>query len=340
MAEGTLKMKLSLNIFFFGWWLARQCWTSTGQILSTPLISTNFNRMVALGEKVTITCRSQDDVHGTFYLTRYKSLSDHGETVETKKAELFNQTEFFFPHLSNSQGGIYSCRFCLDEWECSTLSNIIYLNLTDHSLAKPFIQILNTYHPYFDVQCEGREPRLTFALMSSSQQIGYKSAEPGEKKVVFPLSSLRLKKAERYTCQYHRESSPFVWSVPSDPLELPLRDPESMNPTMKTIPGGDNASGLLQPYLWAGIGVSVFLLVVLLLAVVLYRKRRRSSQTNERNPAINLSSDVEEHPDEVSYAILNHQPQKTQQATDPRQTSETCLYASVVKNTGFQPYIS
>ncbi|XP_026533225.1 immunoglobulin superfamily member 1-like [Notechis scutatus] len=339
MAEGTLKMKLSLNIFFFGWWLARQCWTSTGQTLSTPLISTNFSGMVDLGDEVTIFCRSQDDFHGTFYLTRYKSLSEHWETVETKEAA-FSQAAFSLPHRSKSQGGIYSCRSCLDGWGCSSLSNIIYLNLTDPSLTKPFIQILNEYHPYFDVQCEGTEPRLTFALMNSRKQIGYKAAEPGEKKVVFPLSSLRLKEAERYTCRYHQESSPFVWSVPSDPLELPLRDPESMNPTMKTIPGGHNASGLLNPYLWAGIGVSVFLLVVLLLAVVLYRKRRKSSQTNERNPAINLSSDVEEHPDEVSYAILNHQPQKTQQATNSRQTSEPCLYASVVKNTGFQPYIS
>ncbi|KAG8140463.1 hypothetical protein E2320_003136, partial [Naja naja] len=237
--------------------------------------------MVALGEEVTIVCRSQDDFRGTFYLTRFESLSDDSETVRTKEAA-FSQAEFFVQLLSKSQGGIYSCRSCLDEWECSSYSDKIYLNLTDPSLTKPFIQILNADHPYFPIQCEGTKPHLTFALMNSRQLIGYMAAEPGEKRVVFHLSSLRLKEAECYTCRYHEESSPFVWSVPSDPLELPLRDPEMMNPTMKTIHGGPNAS---------------------------------------------------EHPDEVSYAILNYQPQKTQQATNPRQTSEPCLYASVVKNT-------
>ncbi|XP_058037482.1 uncharacterized protein LOC131197432 isoform X3 [Ahaetulla prasina] len=233
-------MKLSLNIFFFGWWLARQCWISR-----------------------------------------------------------------------------------------------------DPSLIKPSIQILNPKEqPYFSVWCNGTEPSLTFALMNSRQQIHYKAAEPGEMAVDFSLNSARLKEAENYTCQYHLESSPFVWSVPSDALELPLKDPEMMNPPMETIPGGSSDSAILSPYLWAGVGVSVFLIVVLMLAVVLYRKRRKSSKTNEHNPAMNLSSDVEEHPDEVSYAILTHQPQKIQQAANPRQTSEPCLYASVVKNTSFQPYMS
>ncbi|XP_058037481.1 immunoglobulin superfamily member 1-like isoform X2 [Ahaetulla prasina] len=300
-------MKLSLNIFFFGWWLARQCWISRGQTLSTPLISTNFSGMVALGEDVTILCKSQDDFYGSFYLTRYSSSSDQGETAETENA-VSNQAAFSFSCLSKSQAGMYSCRSCLPDWECSSFSSKIYLNLIDPSLIKPSIQILNPKEqPYFSVWCNGTEPSLTFALMNSRQQIHYKAAEPGEMAVDFSLNSARLKEAENYTCQYHLESSPFVWSVPSDALELPLKDPEMMNPPMETIPGGSSDSG---------------------------------SKTNEHNPAMNLSSDVEEHPDEVSYAILTHQPQKIQQAANPRQTSEPCLYASVVKNTSFQPYMS
>ncbi|ETE57780.1 hypothetical protein L345_16502, partial [Ophiophagus hannah] len=178
--------------------------------------------MVALGEKVTIFCRSQDDFHGIFYLTRFKSLSDAGETVGTKEAA-FSQAGFFFPYLIKSQGGIYSCRYYLDGKGYSSHSDKIYLNLTDPSLTKPFIQILNADHPYFPVRCEGTKHHLTFALMNSRQQIGYMAAEQGEKTVVFPVSSLRLKEAENYTCRYHQESSPFVWSVPSEPLELPLR---------------------------------------------------------------------------------------------------------------------
>ncbi|KAK9397476.1 immunoglobulin superfamily member 1-like [Crotalus adamanteus] len=319
-------MKLSFNILFFGWWLASQCWTSRGQTLSKPLISANFSGTVALGEGITIVCRTEYNFHGMFYLTRYTSY-----TMETKayKQAQSNQAAFFLSPLTQSHEGKYDCRSCYG-MECSDFSDKIYLNLTDPSLNKPIIQILNVKkRPYFTIRCEGIEQDLTFALLKSKKQIDYKAAESGGKAVDFFLYWKRLEEAQSYTCQYHQESNPFLWSVPSDPLELPLRDPEMMNPTTETIPGEPNASDILGPYLWAGIGVSAFLVVVLLLAVVLYQKRRKNSKTSKDNPAMNLSSAAEEHPDEVSYAILNHQPRNTQQATNPWQTPEPCLYASV-----------
>lgn len=96
--------------------------------------------------------------------------------------------------------------------------------LLDPSLTKPSIQILNPKdRPYFFVRCNRKKPHLTFALMNSRQQIQYKAAEPGKKEVDFSLHSVRLKEAGSYTCQYHLESNPFVWSVPSNPLVFPLR---------------------------------------------------------------------------------------------------------------------
>lgn len=97
--------------------------------------------------------------------------------------------------------------------------------LLDPSLTKPLIRIGNAKdRPYFFVKCNGRKPSLTFALMNSRQQkIQYKAAEPRKKSVDFSLHWARLKEEESYTCQYHLESNPFVWSVPSDPLVFPLR---------------------------------------------------------------------------------------------------------------------
>uniref|UniRef100_A0A2D4J747 Immunoglobulin V-set domain-containing protein n=1 Tax=Micrurus lemniscatus lemniscatus TaxID=129467 RepID=A0A2D4J747_MICLE len=84
--------------------------------------------MVDLREEVTIFCRSQDNFHGTFYLTRHQSLSDGGKTEGTKEAES-NWTAFSLSHLSKSEG-IYSCRFCLHDRKCSSFSHKIYLNRT------------------------------------------------------------------------------------------------------------------------------------------------------------------------------------------------------------------
>ncbi|XP_060548719.1 immunoglobulin superfamily member 1-like [Pantherophis guttatus] len=171
---------------------------------------------------------------------------------------------------------MYSCRSCLDGVGCSPLHDKIYLNLTDPSLTKPSIQILNPKdHPYFFVRCNGKKPRLTFALMNSRKQIQYKAAEPWEKEVDFSLHSARLKEAGSYTCQYHLESNPFVWSVPSDPLVLPLRDPEMMNPTMETMPGGSGGSDIIKLYIWVRMAVSFFLLVLALLVAVWYKRRKK-----------------------------------------------------------------
>ncbi|KAM3821903.1 T-cell-interacting, activating receptor on myeloid cells protein 1-like isoform 2-T2 [Vipera latastei] len=312
------------------------CFSYPGQTLPKPLISVSFSGTVALGENVTVFCGTRDDFQGDVYLTRYTSPSHNMETVACKKAESY-WTAFSLSCLNRSHGGKYHCRSCLHGRECSTFSDEIYLNLTDPSLTKPTIHILNVKERPYTIRCEGIEPDLTFALLKSKKQIKYKAAVSGEKAVDFFLHQRRLEEAQSYTCQYHQESNPFVWSVPSDPLELPLRDPEMMNPTTEKTPGGPNASDILSPYLWAGIGASVFLIVVLLLAVVVFKKRRKNFKTNENNPAMNLSSDAGEHPDEVSYATLNHQPWNTQQAIHPCQASEPCLYASVAKHKSFHP---
>ncbi|KAK9397477.1 hypothetical protein NXF25_020838 [Crotalus adamanteus] len=55
-----------------------------GQTLPKPLVSTNFNGTVALGEKATVFCRSRNDFGGTFYLSIYTSWSY--ETVKATAA--------------------------------------------------------------------------------------------------------------------------------------------------------------------------------------------------------------------------------------------------------------
>ncbi|XP_063157255.1 T-cell-interacting, activating receptor on myeloid cells protein 1-like [Candoia aspera] len=313
-----LKMKLSLHIVFLGWWLARQCWTSRAHTPSKPLISISPSGMVALGEEVTITCRSEDDFDGDVYLNRHQSSSDGGKTAGPRQEAKSNKAAFSLANLSPTDGGIYSCRTCCSQ--CSALSDKIYLNLTDPSLTKPSIWIRkeeqDALEANISIWCEDTKPDLAFALLKSREQIAYRAAQPEEKAVGFFLHPVRLEEAQSYTCQYHHQNSPYVWSEPSDRPELPW-------------------GGVPSPYVWGGIAASLFLLLILLLlAFVCWQKRRKSSTTNEDNPAVSvpLKSDAGEHQDEVSYATLNHQPQKMQQATSPSKTSEACLYATVAKN--------
>ncbi|XP_025032800.1 T-cell-interacting, activating receptor on myeloid cells protein 1-like, partial [Python bivittatus] len=201
--------------------------------------------MVALGEEVTIFCRSEEEFHGDFYLTRHETSSDGGKTVATKQAES-NKAAFSLTNLNPSDGGIYSCRSHLrEDYQFSSLSEKVYLNLTDPSLTKPSIQIKNqeekSPEAKISIRCKGTKD-LAFALLKSREQIAYKAAEPYKKAVDFLLHQRRLEEAQSYTCQYHHKSSPFVWSEPSDPLELPWEVSKTSKPTIKTIPGGSSAS--------------------------------------------------------------------------------------------------
>ncbi|XP_007445109.2 immunoglobulin superfamily member 1-like, partial [Python bivittatus] len=239
-------MKLSPNFFFLGWWLATQCWTSRGQTPPKAFISISPSAMVALGEKVTILCSSEDEFHGEFYLTRQENSSDGGTTPGVKQAE-YKKAEFSLTNLSPSNGGIYSCRSHLPEGnQFSPLSNKIYLNLTDPSLTKPSIQIINedkdAPEANISIRCNGTKEDLTFALLKSREQIAYKAAEPEEKAVDIFLHQTSLEETQSYTCQYHHKSRPFVWSEPSDPLELSWGDSKTIKPTPETIPGGSNVS--------------------------------------------------------------------------------------------------
>ncbi|KAM6452432.1 immunoglobulin superfamily member 1-like isoform 2-T2 [Liasis olivaceus] len=292
-----------------------------GQTPPEAFICIRPSGMVALGEEVTIFCSSVEEFHGYFYLTVHESSSDGGKTAETKQAES-NKAAFSLTNLNQSDGGIYSCRSHLPkDHQFSPLSEKVYLNLTDPSLSKPSIQIKNKEEEVpeasISIRCKGTNEDLAFALLKSREQIAYKAAKPKTKAVDFVLHQMRLEEAQSYTCQYHHKSRPFVWSEPSDPLELPW-------------------GGVPSPYIWGGIAASLFLLLILLLLLFVWcKKRRKGSVTKEDNPAVStaLTADAGEHLDEVSYAILNHQPQKTQQATNPGKTSELCLYATVAKTT-------
>ncbi|XP_013920430.1 PREDICTED: leukocyte immunoglobulin-like receptor subfamily A member 6, partial [Thamnophis sirtalis] len=185
-------------------------------------------------------------------------------------------------------------------------------------LTKPSIQIINeeqdAQEANVSIQCNATEPDLIFALLKSGEQIDCKAAELGEKAVIFSPRWVKLEETQNYTCQYHNKSKPFVWSVPSDPLKRVSKDESLIT-------------------LWTSIAACLFFLAVLFLVLifVLYRKRRKGSVTKESNvPAkMYLSSPMEETPDEVSYAAINHNSLKIRPPSLYDTVHESCIYATV-----------
>ncbi|XP_034279105.1 immunoglobulin superfamily member 1 [Pantherophis guttatus] len=218
--------------------------------------------------------------------------------------------------------GNYSCCYQLKNkpFVYSNLSDPLQLQVRDPSLTKPSIQIINAEQvapeANVSIQCNATEPDLIFALLKSGEQIDYKAAEPGEKAVNFTPHWKKLEETQNYTCQYHYKSRPFIWSVPSDPVER-LQEGESLIT------------------LWTSIAACLFFLAILLLVLIfiLYRNRRKGSVTKETNvPAsMHLSSSMVETPDEISYAAINHNSLEIRPPTLYDTVPESCIYANVSK---------
>ncbi|XP_042329715.1 immunoglobulin superfamily member 1-like [Sceloporus undulatus] len=317
-------MEPSLKTLFLGWWMLGQLWMSRGESFSKPSISVHPKGMVALGGNVSIHCQTQSEQYVEFYLS--KDVISSKSTAETKDAD---PHEVIFPifNAKKTDGGKYWClyHFKGDQIKWSPHSDTVYINLTDPTLPKPSIKMIPTRENALGlnvtIQCQGAEKGLTFALQKGSMQIAFQATDAEMDTAEFSFVMLRMEDAGSYTCQYHHRSNPFVWSEPSEPAELVLRDRSTA--TIPAIIPVSIAAGLL------------FLVLLLLLVCVLQKRKKKGSIAEERSQPMSkpLQPDAGEEPDEVSYAVLNHQSKKTKQASSLLdRCPEACVYASVAKN--------
>ncbi|XP_026533176.1 immunoglobulin superfamily member 1-like [Notechis scutatus] len=321
------------------------------QLYPSPSISIIPNGMIVLGKKATIQCKQEYFPTAHFNLFKKEALDAPANHVSNKQI-----AEFPIPSVQESDGGIYFCDYQIQWNKYSNFSNKIYINITDPSLTKPSIQIINEEQDapeaIVSIQCKATETDLIFALLKSGKQIDCKAAEPGEKAVNFSHHWIKLEEIQNYTCQY--KTRPFVWSVPSDPVERPWEGKSLIT-------------------LWTSIAACLFFLTLLLLVLILilYRKRKKGvhliqSKPVESNPCsklilfrkkvksvlfqqllvlnwvqvtttgsvatesnvpakMHLNLPMEETPDEVSYATINHNSLKILYDTAP----ESCVYANV-----------
>nr|XP_020648351.1 immunoglobulin superfamily member 1-like isoform X2 [Pogona vitticeps] len=319
-AKWPLHTRQPFRGFLLGWWLTGLLGVSGSENDPRPSISVSPTGVVPLGGNVTIhcTCGISSDV--TWHLTKHNR--EPGHTVE-QKTEQTCVVVFSISNAQLSNAGLYSCRYCVRD-PCSDFSNKVSINITDPSLPQPSIQMnlrgKNTSGLNVTITCQGPKNGLMFALYNSREQIAFQAAEPKKNTTIFSISLVRSEDARNYRCQYRQKGKAFVWSEPSDPTELELE-----------VEVEDTAIAK-----WASIAAGLLLLVLLLalIAFVLHRKKRRGSFVKEESQPVNKPSEPgrDENPEDVSYAVLNHKSWKPVQMSSPNTVSESCVYATVVKD--------
>uniref|UniRef100_A0A8C3HMX5 Ig-like domain-containing protein n=1 Tax=Chrysemys picta bellii TaxID=8478 RepID=A0A8C3HMX5_CHRPI len=176
-----------------------------------PSISVRPSGVIALGGAVTIRCQCRCGARRLFLfkggieIWELDAAGDGGE--------------FTIPSARREDGGVYMCRSRsrseLPNW--SYPSDIVY--------PKPSISL----HPSgrvalggtVTVQCRGRHQNMRFLLYKDGNPNVLQDVEPAGDLAEFPIRNVSWRDAGSYSCYYHDKWYLFIWSRPSDSVELP-----------------------------------------------------------------------------------------------------------------------
>ncbi|XP_066486449.1 T-cell-interacting, activating receptor on myeloid cells protein 1-like [Tiliqua scincoides] len=229
-----------------------------------PSISVTPSNVVALGGNVSIHCMSENYLQMEFCLEK-----EERKIIDGKKAE---QPEVIF-HILNAKaedGGIYKCIYhpITGEGPWSDRSNKIYINVTDPKLKKPSILVQGkpALGKNVTIECQTQGQGLIFSLHKSSNLTAVQMVEAAGDTGSFLFHMLSLEDAGNYTCHYHHKGEPFIWSEPSDPVELVLPN----NPGQPFQQ--DHASAVTNIRQSAAVLVSLVLVLIVIEAVHSWKK--------------------------------------------------------------------
>uniref|UniRef100_A0A674JQH7 Ig-like domain-containing protein n=1 Tax=Terrapene triunguis TaxID=2587831 RepID=A0A674JQH7_9SAUR len=211
-----------------------------------PSISVSPSGVIAPGGAVTIRCQCQCEARRLFL---YK---DGIKIWELDAAG--DGGEFTIPSARQADGGVYTCqsRSRSEPPNWSDPSDIMQIIVVDEGpdSASP----LPAPHPArpswgslgrWDTPWGATEP---FLLYKDGNPNALQDMEPAGDLAEFPIRNVSWRDAGSYSCYYHHKWYPFIWSRPSDPVELVVAGelPGSVSPLPAPHPAGPSGQGHVQ----------------------------------------------------------------------------------------------
>ncbi|XP_066486452.1 T-cell-interacting, activating receptor on myeloid cells protein 1-like [Tiliqua scincoides] len=217
-----------------------------------------------VGMTVTIECQGPEH-NLTFSLHKSRS---HTATQVIPPTGSTNH--FPFHTLSLEDAGNYTCQYHRREnpFVWSGPSDSVKLAVIDPKLKKPSILVQGkpVLGKYVTIECQTQGQSLIFSLHKSRNLTAVQMVEAAGDTGSFLFHMLSLEDAGNYTCRYHHKGEPFIWSEPSDPVELVLpNNPEQ--PFQQ-----DHASAVTNIRQSAAVLVSLVLVLIVVEAVYSWKK--------------------------------------------------------------------
>ncbi|XP_053121500.1 leukocyte immunoglobulin-like receptor subfamily A member 1 isoform X2 [Hemicordylus capensis] len=194
--------------------------------LPRPNISLSPSRIALLGSNITIHCWVEVLIK-TFYL--YKT--GDWMTLRSVKPDDGVMANFSINRVGSNHGGEYHCIYRPpSEFLISEPSNPMKLLILDPSLPRPAISISSggsvALRGQVKIQCEIQEGPANFILQKAGDQRAKWPMKSNYDRGEFWITNISLEHKGNYTCSYALFHSLFVFSAPSDPLELLVSETE------------------------------------------------------------------------------------------------------------------
>ncbi|XP_069408585.1 leukocyte immunoglobulin-like receptor subfamily A member 6 [Ovis canadensis] len=314
---------VTTSLLCLGLCLSQSTWAQKGN-LRPPRITALPGFTVPCKGHVTLLCQGPGQAEG-YEISKVGSPepTDKEEQITPRKTNTLNITE-----ITTDKTGLYHCSY-QREGRWSQFSDPLQLVMTG-AYEKPSLSSLagTVAAPGENVklQCFSKINHDVFILTKDGDHITQNQSsalQDRRHRTIFLLSPVSSTQAGTYRCYGAFRDNPYVWSHPSDPLQLQVE-----------APSGDLASRGRPLGIWIGVPVAVgLLLLVFLIFLILYclRKAKSNAARKERQPeaAGRANGQVSEaaDPQEVTYSQVTcrvpHQGTAGAPSREPRQTQSS-----------------
>ncbi|XP_016073826.1 PREDICTED: leukocyte immunoglobulin-like receptor subfamily A member 6 [Miniopterus natalensis] len=307
--------------------------------LPPPVITARPASVVLSKSPVTILCQGPPDAEA------YEIFKEKGPEPRNRlEFQVAGKTRTLnFQEMRPDLTGLYSCSYRRGEHQ-SLLSAPLPLVMTG-AYDKPSLSSTNgtmvASGDNVDLQCFSKAKFQAFLLTrdDAPHPTQRQSSTPQDngRQATFHLDHVSPTQAGAYRCYGVFTNEPYLWSHPSDPLELvvtgegPRPSPASLLKLRMSSP--NRAQGHGQWYLLVGLPVAAVLLLLLLLLFLLIKNKaaKTKRQPQASNPMSGRASEARDQQDVTYLQVTFNVPTQGSAATPsslPRE-AQTSEYATV-----------